>query len=612
MVDKKQLNQLLDKLKKDEPIHASLDGGGELRIDQPVPFLLVYRIPPADMDHFTSTLGKTESSYLMARDTDEMSVAKLVEVIAVQLADRFGGFLLVEAWLSERDESADFTIHVSQKGALPIANKIADELGSVTAGHKTLVTELAKTKAMPTSPGHVSLLSDAESRKHEVTLIGLEIAPIYLDRTTGKPYPLLLRELREGFGRALRKSFFEFVRLKTSYNATHFEMLGTTEIDELVWEIDAQLAEYSNLFDFLFLVTPINTRDCWESFRKSRYLGKPSFHYRPMPIDPELVKRKLFNLPIERVSDPTIAYLFRDKRKEVDRMLNMMEEREKPGFLHSSIQVFGNVDEHLRDVAQAILIAAEPAPKPQKKDTLGAKEFAQMAEKELSYLKSQYPEVSTAVRIRDDVEGILVSRGTLHMSSRYNIARERAFALIQHEVGTHVATYYNGKAQPLKLFYLGVPGYEQLQEGLAVFAEFLAGGLTNERLRVLAARVLAVDNMVNGNEFSDTFAMLVDKYSFAPETAFYITMRVYRGGGLTKDGVYLKGLLNMIDYVREGRDISKLLVGKIRQDYLTVIEELTHRGLLRPAPIRPRYLERPYIEAVEEIIGTGSIFKMLN
>lgn len=612
-MDRKRTNQLLDKLKKGEPIYVALGDSGELRIDKPVPFLLVYRIPDGRKDSFTSTLGTTESSYLMASDAGELSLRPLIHTIATTLSDRFNGFLLLEVWLSQRDAPASFTIHVSQKGALPIADKMRDELAAIQVGYEQLDAELEKAKDMPCPPRLEPLITDEESRKKEITVIGLEVAPIYMDRTTGTPYPLFLRELREGFGKALRKSFFEFVRLKTSHNATHFEMLGTTEIDAIVWEIDARLAEYGNLFDFLFLVTPINSRESWESFKKSRYMGKPSFHYRPMPIDPELIKRKLFNLPIERISDPTIAYLFRDKRKEIDRMLNMMEEREKPGFVHSSIQVFGSIDEKLREVAQAILVAAQPVGKAKKKkEAIGAAEFARLAEEELEYLKAQYPDVSTAVRVRDDIEGVLVSRGTLHVSSRYTISRDRAFALIQHEVGTHVATYYNGKAQPLKLFYLGVPGYEQLQEGLAVFAEFLSGGLTNERLRVLAARVLVVDGMVKGRGFSEMFSMLVDKYDFDPESAFYITMRVYRGGGLTKDGVYLKGLLNMVEYARNGKDISKLLVGKIRQDYLPVIEELTHRQLLRPAPIRPRYLESPYIDGMDRIKGTGSIFRMLH
>lgn len=173
-------------------------------------------------------------------------------------------------------------------------------------------------------------------------------------------------------------------------------------------------------------------------------------------------------------------------------------------------------------------------------------------------------------------------------------------------------TYYNGKAQPLKLFYIGVPGYEQLQEGLAVFSEYLSGGLTNERMRILAARVVAVNHMITGNSFVDTFFLLTDKYQFTPETAFHITMRVYRGGGLTKDAVYLKGLLNLIEYIKQGNDIAPLLIGKIRQDYIPVINELTFRGLLSKIPIKPRYLSAPFLKHINTIKKGGNIFTMLN
>src|SRR5690606_40473541 len=144
-------------------------------------------------------------------------------------------------------------------------------------------------------------------------------------------------------------------------------------------------------------------------------------------------------------------------------------------------------------------------------------------------------------------------------------------------------------------------GYEQLQEGLAVFSEYLCGGLTNQRMRILAARVVAVNSMITGNSFVDTFFLLTDKYLFTPEAAFHITMRVYRGGGLTKDAVYLKGLLNVIEYVKQGKDIGRLLVGKIRQDYLPIIDELMHRKLLKSSPLRPKFLKKPYIETIGEI-----------
>jgi len=608
----KYIPRILDRLKKEKPLFTELPCGGELRMDRPLPYLLVYRIPPEGRDAFTSTLGKTESAYLVAPDTDECPITPIIRAVAGAMADKFGGFMLLEVWLSDRSPTSTFSIHISQKSALPIAEKMQTELQRIHLVQVPGVhTTLEKDKKMPAPPYYGALYTAEEARKNEIILIGLEITPIYINQQTGTPYPLLLRELRENFGKALRKSFFEFVRMKTSYSAAHFQMLGTTELDDSVWEIDDKLAEYSNQFDFLLLVTPINAQEEWETFAKARYRKDPAFHYRPMPIDPELIKRKLYNLPIEDIHDPTIAYLFRDKRKEIDRMLNMLSERDKPDFLYSSQQLFGNVEETLLEVARAILVASAAPREPADREMLDARAFAAMATAELEYLKHQYDAVSTAVRVRDDVEGVMVSRGTLNISSRYQISRERAFALLQHEVGTHVATYYNGMAQPFKLFYLGVPGYEQLQEGLAVLSEYMTGGLTNQRMRILAARVVAVHHMLAGNPFTATFDLLVEKHGFKPETAFYIAMRVYRGGGLTKDAVYLKGLLNVVEYVKEGNDISRLLIGKIRQDYLPIIQELLHRRLLKPLPLRPKYLNPPYLDKVDEIRKGGSVFKMI-
>ena len=73
------------------------------------------------------------------------------------------------------------------------------------------------------------------------------------------------------------------------------------------------------------------------------------------------------------------------------------------------------------------------------------------------------------------------------------IAERRAEALLQHEVGTHLVTYFNGSSQPLRLLQVGLSGYDALQEGLAVLSEYLVGGLSEARMRTLAARVIAVD-----------------------------------------------------------------------------------------------------------------------
>ncbi|HMR20282.1 MAG TPA: flavohemoglobin expression-modulating QEGLA motif protein, partial [Sphingobacterium sp.] len=405
----------------------------------------------------------------------------------------------------------------------------------------------------------------------------------------------------------------EYVRLLTDLNPAKFKLNIHQEITVDVLEIDKAIGTESLRFDFLLLVTPTNVNEAWLSFQKSKYTQFPHFQYRPMPIDPDLVKRRLYNLPIEDIYDPTVAYLFRDKRRELDEMMSMLDDRNTDDFLHGSLQVFGNVSDKLLQVAQAMLTVIEvPGSSLSKNQSkLNAKEFAQLAKDEIAYLHSQAPEFDTSVRVRNDVSGVMVSRGVLNISSHYEISAERAQALIQHEVGTHIATYFNGKIQPLQLFSLGVPGYEQLQEGLAVFAEYLVGGLTNERLRILAARVVAVRHMLMGNSFVDTFHLLVDQYRFQTQTAFTITMRVYRGGGLTKDALYLQGLMELIEYIRDGNDITLLTIGKIRKDYLPIIRDLIQRGYMQPPRIRPRYLNTEYSSKLEFIKKEGSIFKLI-
>jgi uncharacterized protein (TIGR02421 family) len=182
----------------------------------------------------------------------------------------------------------------------------------------------------------------------------------------------------------------------------------------------------------------------------------------------------------------------------------------------------------------------------------------------------------------------------------------RVEALLQHEVGTHVLTYFNGRAQPFQQLYTGLAGYEELQEGLAVLAEYLVGGLSRPRLRLLAGRVVAVRALIDGATFIDTYRALHRTYGFGQRTAFTITVRVYRSGGLTKDAVYLRGLVGILNYLKTGGDLEPLFVGKIMADHIPIIRELQARQVLRPAPLRPRYMESPQTAARLEKLRDGS------
>jgi uncharacterized protein (TIGR02421 family) len=225
--------------------------------------------------------------------------------------------------------------------------------------------------------------------------------------------------------------------------------------------------------------------------------------------------------------------------------------------------------------------------------SLDALSFATRAEAEIARYVNLQEGMGATVQVRDDIVSLMVSAGHLLVGSAMTFPMDRVEPLLQHEVGTHVVTYWNGFAQPFKLLATGLAAHDELQEGLAVFAEYLAGGLTRTRLRLLAARVVAAHSVTDGATFVETFRVLRREYGLPERLAFLTTMRVHRGGGFVKDAVYLSGLQKVVDYLAAGGRVDSLLVGKIAAEHAPVIEELQRRGVLLPPPFRPAYLDNP-------------------
>ena len=55
-------------------------------------------------------------------------------------------------------------------------------------------------------------------------------------------------------------------------------------------------------------------------------------------------------------------------------------------------------------------------------------------------------------------------------------------------------------------------------------------------------------------------------------------MRAHRGGGFTKDYLYLTGLKKVYNYYQEGKDLRLLLTGKVCLDYCDDIQYLLDHG----------------------------------
>ncbi|MGJ1203349.1 flavohemoglobin expression-modulating QEGLA motif protein [Sphingobacterium lactis] len=604
----KQLNRLLNAINKRNAVHYQIPNAGKFIFNKIVPYVFIYRVKDAEKrDKMLSDLAKTENASIVCR-SDEFALEDWLKPIAQKLAEEFGACLLVEAWIADKDQTEDIQIHVGQKDILPLAEYFQKNMRKEAP---EISISLAKDLHIPMPPDLPALYNQKELQNKQILLMGISIKQNYIDNND-LVLPIMMRLYRESLAKSLSRLFFEFLRVYTHLNATAQKINFHQVLTPLMSDIDGALSQESKKFDFLLMVTPLNTTDAWLQFKKDKFYKTPKFLYRPMHVDPDLVKRRLYNLRIEDIYDPTMAYIFRDKRAELDSMVTMLADRGKEDFVHGSLQVFGNVSEKLINSATAILMMTEDEDAKKRSDEIiNAHDFAKLAREEVKFLQQQDPEFNCPIRVREDISGVMVNRGALNISTEYKLTKQRAKALIQHEIGTHVVTYFNGRQQPLNLFSLGVPGYEELQEGLAVLSEYIVGGLNNSRLRIIAARVLAVQHMLLGNSFSDCFFMLVDQFAFKHETAFQIVMRVYRGGGLTKDALYLKGIMELLTYLKDGNNVHLLMMGKIRKDYLSIIKDLLQKDILVPPKIIPRYLFPDYSEQWKTVKRKGNIFKLI-
>lgn len=599
-------------------VRRTLPGGGRLHIDRPLPFLCVYRRPPRRRDEGTRRLVTTEASYLVAPGGKRHAegVAGLIRAIATTNTESYGAFLVLEVWSDGSKASSSeagrspgsprFEVVLRTDGSERLARRLRDRLANIVVEKRA--AQVAIREADTVAPkGRPPLLSPSQLRAAKCTLLGLNVRPIYRDADSGGVYPLLLREVRRSLSRALRPFLYDFVRTNTVYRPGHYHVLGRRAMVKAVWEVDRELADVADSFDFLLAVTPINSTQAWREFKQEKFEHTPELFYRPLPVDPVVLQRRLYDVPVEAVEDPALFHLFRQKQVEVGRQLSMLTDRDTPRFLFGSLQLFGGVEDDLFERAVGLLDVFPPRSRDDAtKGTLDAETFAERARTELEHYREVWPEMDGRVEVRDDIaSGLMVSHGSLLVGRETRIPLSRVEALLQHEVGTHVVTYHNGRAQPFRQLHSGLAGYEALQEGLAVLAEYLVGGLNRPRLRLLAGRVVAARHMLDGATFVEVFRELNRTHGFAQRVAFVATLRTYRGGGLTKDAVYLRGLLSVLDYLENGGELDPLFVGKIAIEHIPMMDELRWRGVLKEPPLKPRYLERPDTSARLERVRQG-------
>lgn len=575
---------------------------GRVHIDRLQPFVCVYREPIDRVDTGTGRLLLGQASYILSDAAEEAQpmLRALVSSITDLMVDTYGAALVLELWSAPGGSApppgqppppASYRIVAAREGVPHVTLETLEHALLATDERRGVEIEIDYCSgAAP--PGALPLLTAEEESRASVFLLGLEVPPLYRDPQSGELIPNELRRLTRALGHAMRQAFYAFAHARARFRPAHYHELGRRAMTKAVGEVDRGLAEVSDSFDVLLSSTPVNTEDAYARFVAARCDVIPEFLYRPQTVDPAALKHALYKLPVEDIEDPALHHLFTAQRDELDREITMLADRDTSRFLLESQQLYGGPDERLLATAKSILETAKP-PEERKpvRPGVSAREFAWKAEQELAYYRQAWPALPAQVELREDVPGLMVSKGHLLIGHTMMLSDERIEAVLHHEIGTHILTYYNGLRQPLSQFHAGMPSYEATQEGLAVLSEHLCGGLNQERLRLLAARVVAVDSLIRGADFLETFRVLSGEHDFGCRVAYTTAMRVHRGGGLTKDVVYLRGLIAILDHLAEGHRFEDLLLGKVALKFMEIVEELRWRRVVSPGPLQPRYLD---------------------
>ena len=585
-------------LNRDEAVRRDLPGGGRIHIDRPLPFLCVHA---ADGLAASAALeiATANASYLIAPDL--AAASGIVNTVGRAMLRRYGAFMVVEVGELERDR-----LLAGDSPYLPPFEIIlahgAGRAASAAAGAFTRAVEEVEVKYR--SPQvEARTLRDSEGDwfgdlDHEIARLRVEFAPIYRQPESERVYPDLRQRVVAGIFDAILHAIAGFLTKAGRFEVPSHRALGRRLFVEAVRRLDSRIDEVAASFDFLLAVTPINADIAWHDFRASGFQRAPRLLYRPLALEIDVEKRRLHAMPFANLEDPLLTVIYREKQQELDLQLTLLDLRDSPRFREASRVLYGPVGPELLRIAEEILLptggpgdlVGEGAPE----GSVDCSELRAMACAMVEGYRAQGAAFNARIEVREDIPaGMMVSGPRLLIGRSTVMARRRVEALLSHEIGVHLFTYFSGDLQGLRLFRSGLAGYEGVQEGLAVFAEYLVGGLTLGRLRLIAARAVGCAAMLDGADFVETFRLLHRDRGFPAAGAFGITLRLHRSGGFAKDAIYLRGLLAVLDHLRRKGSLDPFWLGKFSIEHLPIMQELAARGLLRPPPVCPAFLSHP-------------------
>jgi len=306
--------------------------------------------------------------------------------------------------------------------------------------------------------------------------------------------------------------------------------------------------------------------------------------------------------------DDALGKIMRDTVDQYLIVIDMLQQRGKPGFLPLSKELYGSARDHLRGDRKSIIELGEnlchifslPAaahlarPYPKK---LSAQEAVNTLRSRLS---SYFNDSGFNVILSDGIVSDASAGGdSIKINSNARFSELDLKVLEVHEGWVHVGSTLNGRSQPWATWLsVGSPRITATQEGLAIIMETLTFSSFPNRARRISDRVVAIDMAEQGADFIQVYQHFVDA-GLSEHDSYIIAQRTFRGGDVrggacfTKDLSYVKGFVETVNFIRSAilsgvpEILPMLFVGKVTLDDLPTLYEHTLEGLIKPPAFLP-------------------------
>nr|MBA3476935.1 DUF1704 domain-containing protein [Lautropia sp.] len=441
------LARVLASLGGTRPFRVLSAGGNRVHVDRDLPFMCAYLRGVTPPPSLARRIAASSAIHLLWSRVahDDREPEAIVDAIARRMKQQYAAFLLIEIKDLEADPATgpdspdlpEFRFDIEATGLAPesdVLNTIRKALvrNEIDYRHPT-VRILAR--------GDDTTLQDLGNVDSTIARLTIGVPSIHRSPDGQRQYPALFHQMEAAVIDAVLRAAMAFSRHNSAFSTSHHRALGRRAFVQAARTVDRQMTEISGSYDFLLDLTPINSAQALDEFRRSGWVAPPQFRYRPLAISPGDLKRALYGINIGRIEDPSLEDLFREKQLEMDHQLTMLQCRCTPQFKDASRLLYGDIDEGLLSIARSIIRAApvrdpSSAAQAQPGDDVGCIEILAEANRTIEAYRRLCPEFNATAVLRDDTPpGLMVSGSRLLISRQTRMSARRLPSLLQHEVG---------------------------------------------------------------------------------------------------------------------------------------------------------------------------------